>query len=385
MEMENKLIAVLSCNGGTVTHGSGPATRLFVATLRGMHVFERTGQGAPWQRTRSALEDRHVSALLFEPQSGLLFAGAHGKGGMWVSRDLGVTWEPRGNGLKSEHVYTLAAQQRDGRVVLYLGTEPSALYRSDDLGENWEEVSAMLSVPDQDKWTFPPPPHVAHVKNVAFHPAQPGTLYVCIEQGALLKTTDDGATWTEPRSYESAQDKFYHDNHRVLIRPSNPAQLFMCGGEGLHYSADAGETWTHLMTRADRIGYPDAMFIDPRDENVLYLGGPGNAPRDWGSKRSADATVLRSRDGGATWQEIRNGLPAEVIGNIEGMGLYHWADQVMLLAGTATGETYASEDGGENWYTVADNLPPISKGGHYRWFLQADEREKVEDRMRTGT
>ncbi len=56
MEMENKLIAVLSCNGGTVTHGSGPATQLFVATLHGMHVFERTGQGAlgseparPWK------------------------------------------------------------------------------------------------------------------------------------------------------------------------------------------------------------------------------------------------------------------------------------------------------------------------------------------------
>ncbi|WP_322045407.1 glycosyl hydrolase [Paraburkholderia sp. J67] len=378
------MIAILSCNGGTVTHGEGPATTLLVATLRGMQVFERASAHEAWRLTRTALAHLHVSALLYEPGSRLLFAGAHGAGGLWVSEDLGVTWTPRGEGIKSAHIYTLAAQQREQGIVLYAGTEPSALYRSDDLGRQWTEIAEMMGVPGQDKWTFPPPPHVAHVKNIAFHPDEPQTLYVCIEQGALLKTVDDGRTWTEPRSYESAQDKFYHDNHRVLIRRSDPAQLFMCGGEGLHYSADAGETWTHLMTRADAIGYPDAMFIDPRDENVLYLGGPGNAPREWATRRSADAKVLRSTDSGVTWQPIRNGLPDEIVGNIEGMGLYHWGDRIMLLAGTATGEVYASEDDGANWYAVATGLPPISKGGHYRWFLDVAAREKVEDKMRAG-
>ncbi|WP_322094297.1 WD40/YVTN/BNR-like repeat-containing protein [Paraburkholderia bannensis] len=378
------MIAILSCNGGTVTHGEGPATTLLVATLRGMQVFGRSGEADTWRLTRTALEHLHVSALLYEPESKSLFAGAHGNGGLWVSEDLGMNWKPCSEGIKSAHIYTLAAQPRAQGVVLYAGTEPSALYRSDDLGRRWTEVSAMLEVPGQERWEFPPPPHIAHVKNVAFHPDEPQTLYVCIEQGALLKTVDDGRTWTEPRSYESGQDKFYHDNHRVLIRRSNPAQLFMCGGEGLHYSADAGESWTHLMTRADAIGYPDAMFIDPRDENVLYLGGPGNAPREWAARRSADAKVLRSVDGGVTWQPIRNGLPEEIVGNIEGMGLYHWDDRIMLIAGTATGEVYASEDDGANWYTVATGLPPISKGGHYRWFLDVAAREKVEDKMRAG-
>lgn len=357
---------------------------LLVATLRGMHVFERGSAGESWRPTRRALEHLHVSALLYEPKSGLLFAGAHGNGGLWVSSDLGLTWAARGTGIAGGHIYTLAAQETNAGVVLYAGTEPSALYRSTDLGLSWVEIKEMMTVPGQEKWTFPPPPHVAHVKNVAFHPAEPETLYVCIEQGALLKTVDGGKTWTEPRSYESENDKFYHDNHRVLIRRSNPAQLFMCGGEGLHYSADAGETWRHLMTRADTIGYPDAMFIDPRNENTLYLGGPGNAPRDWAAKKSADATVLRSTDGGETWQAIRNGLPAEIIGNIEGMGLYHWGDRIMLIAGTATGEVYATEDEGANWYVVSDELPPVSKGGHYRWFLDVGERERVEEKMRAN-
>jgi len=374
------MIAVLTTNGGTVTQGDGAATTLLVATIRGMLVFERADTCAPWKLTRKTLEDRHVSSLLYVPNAGLLFAGAHGQGSLVVSKDLGVTWEPANHGLNSTHIYTMAQQERDGKTVLFLGTEPSALYRSDDLGASWVEIPAMMTVPDQDKWTFPPPPHIAHVKNIAFHPAEPETLYICIEQGALLKTTDDGKTWTEPRSYESEHDKFYHDNHRVLIRPSNPKQMFMCGGEGLHYSADAGETWVHLMTRQDLIGYPDAMFIDPRDENVLYLGGPGNAPRDWGARKSANATVLRSADGGVSWAHMRKGLPEEVIGNIEGMGLYHWDDKIMLIAGTATGEIYATENDGESWYVVSDDVPPISKGGHYRWFLDAKERLNVEDR-----
>ncbi|MBB5420876.1 photosystem II stability/assembly factor-like uncharacterized protein [Paraburkholderia atlantica] len=374
------MIAVLTTNGGTVTHGEGAATTLLVATIRGMLVFERADANAPWKLTRKALEDRHVSALLYVPKAGLLFAGAHGQGSLSVSKDLGLTWEPANNGLNSTHIYTMAQQERDGRTVLFLGTEPSALYRSDDLGATWVEIPEMMTVPDQDKWTFPPPPHIAHVKNIAFHPAEPETLYICIEQGALLKTVDDGKTWTEPRSYESENDKFYHDNHRVLIRPSNPGQMFMCGGEGLHYSADAGETWVHLMTRQDLIGYPDAMFIDPRNENVLYLGGPGNAPRDWGARKSANATVLKSTDGGVTWDHMRNGLPTEIIGNIEGMGLYHWDDKIMLIAGTATGEIYATENDGESWYAISEDVPPISKGGHYRWFLDAKERMNVEGR-----
>ena len=45
------------------------------------------------------------------------------------------------------------------------------------------------------------------------------------------------------------------------------------------------------------------------------------------------------------------------------MGLYHWDKRAMLLAGTATGEVYACEDAGEDWSVVAEQLPPISKGG----------------------
>lgn len=375
------MIACLSCNGGTVTHGEEPATRLTVATLRGVHVLQRASVDADWQPVHQSLGDWHVSALLYEPRSDLLFAGCHGKGGLWMSKDGGQSWQPRMQGLDRLHVYTLAMQYRGGQTILFAGTEPAALYRSDDLGASWHEFPALRDVPGTEHWMFPPPPHIAHVKNVAFHPAEPATLYVCIEQGALLKSVDDGATWFEESGYASDQDFFRNDDHRVLIQPSNPRSLFMCGGEGVYHSADAGRTWEHLTTREHRIGYPDAMFLDPRDENVLYMAGPRHPPRKWGEHRMADATVMRSRDAGRHWEEIREGLPAPIIGNIEAMGLYHWADRVMLVAGTATGEVFACENVGEPWQCIARGLPPISKGGHYRWFLSPEERAHIEQRM----
>jgi photosystem II stability/assembly factor-like uncharacterized protein len=355
-----------------------------VATIDGIRVFEREGRRARWSQRPAMLEGLHISALSWDVRSGLLLAGAHGEGGLWASVDRGETWQPRMTGLRSRHIYTLAVQHRGEHTVLFAGTEPPALYRSDDLGASWRELPALTAVPDTDLWTFPPPPHIAHVKNIGFHPAEPETLYVCIEQGALLKSVDDGRSWIEESGYASEQDQFYHDNHRVLIKPSDPQALFMCGGEGLYYSADAGHTWEHLTDRDARVGYPDAMFIDPRDEDVLYMAGPRRAPRSWGQTGIADPTVLRSRDGGRSWEEFRDGLPERIVGNIEAMSLYRWDDRIMLTAGTATGELFVRDDAEEPWALVDEGLPPISKGGHYRWFLSPEQRATIEARLRDG-
>lgn len=377
------MIACLSCNGGTVTRGEHAATTLFVATLHGVHRFERDDTDDAWRPADVKLEELHISTLLWEPHNELLFCGAH-NGGLWVSADRGRTWRACMNGIASDHIYTLAARYGDTGVALFAGTEPSAVYRSDDLGESWRALGRLTDLPGNERWTFPPPPHVAHVKNIAFHEAEPETLYVCIEQGALLKSTDDGESWFEEAGYSSDDDFLFRDNHRVLITPSNPQRLFMCGGEGLYRSDDAGVHWQHLTTREHRVGYPDAMFLDPRDERTIYMAGPRAAPRTWGKTGVSDATVMRSTDSGQHWEEIRAGLPDPIVGNIEAMGLYDGGGRVMLVAGTATGEVFACEDAGDEWYLIADGLPPISKGGHYRWFLPAEERARIEARQRAG-
>jgi hypothetical protein len=158
----------------------------------------------------------------------------------------------------------------------------------------------------------------------------------------------------------------------------------MLTGDGTYRSTDAGTCWEHTTTRDHIIGYPDAGFIDPRNEDILYLGGPRNAPRSWGREGTANSTVMRSPDGGTSWEECRTGLPDTIVGNIEAMGMHHAIDEIMLVAGTSTGEVFVSDTAGATWSTAATDLAPISKGGHYRWFLSAEKRAAIEQEMRAA-
>jgi photosystem II stability/assembly factor-like uncharacterized protein len=378
------MITCLSPNGGQLTQGTGPISQLLVATIRGIYTLDRTQTGTAWSISRSVLQDVQISSILQERRSGRIFAGTHGNEGLWASDDGGVTWSEKKVGLQSRHIYTVEAQYRGDRTSIWVGTEPAMLYRSDDCGESFSAVSAIRDVPDTDKWQFPPPPHIAHVKNIAFHPSEPRTLYVCIEQGALLKSTDDGQSWTELHGYEQADMdvKFRHDTHRVAIRPSDPKTLYLSAGEGLYVSHNAGADWQQLQSRFDRIGYPDSLFLDPRDDRVVFLGGAGSAPEDWRNTRNSRAGVIRSTDGGSSWTEVQNGMPDPLRGNIEAMAHHHSGDYLGILAGTATGEIYLTEDDGSSWSCIVAGLPPISKAGHYRWFLSEEERAAVVDKMR---
>jgi photosystem II stability/assembly factor-like uncharacterized protein len=376
-----KIISCLSCNGGTQTNADAPANRLLVATIRGLVAFER--DGLSWQETGRALEDLHISAVVRDTDNDLVFVAAHGRGGVWKSHDAGASFVAVSCGIENLNIYGLVAQRRDDKTILFACAEPASLYRSDDLGAIWRELPALKDVPNTDLWTFPPPPHFAHVKNVSFHPDEPATIFALVEQGALLKSHDDGASWIENTAYIEEQDFFHNDVHRLLLKPGNADAMLMSSGEGIYRTLDGGLTWEHITQRDDRIGYPDAMFIDPRDPETVYVGGPRNAPRTWGAMGTADATVLRSRDFGTSWEEIRIGLPNEIIGNIEAMGMHHAGDRLMLTAGTATGEVYFSDDA-QNWLLLADGLPPISKGGHYRWFLTAEQKEEIEAKMRAS-
>jgi photosystem II stability/assembly factor-like uncharacterized protein len=300
---------------------------------------------------------------MVEPRRGGLFAGVH-DGGLYLSVDGGETWERKMRGITQEHVFTLASTERDGQIVLYAGTEPAHLFQSTDYGETWEELPSLRAVPDTEHWTFPAPPNIAHVKNLTFVPGDDRMMYACIEQGALLKTTDAGQTWRELSEYSRADDPVYRDIHRLVLRPSNPDEMYFTGGAGLYYSADSGETWEHLSTHKARIGYPDALLFSP-DESEMYMAGSACSPGAWRSTHDADASIGRSRDSGRTWEPLTQGLPQHIVGNFEAMTLAGWPGGFALFAGTTDGDVFVSEDRGETWATIAAGLAPVSKGDHY--------------------
>jgi photosystem II stability/assembly factor-like uncharacterized protein len=366
----------LSPNGQTMTQGTGPATCLRVATVEGVLTLSREAQNEPWSISDVSLEECHIGVLLFEPISSKLFAGAHHGGGLWVSEDgEGESWRQLTAGLDHSHIYSLAARTLDNQVTLFLGTAPAALYRSDNLGETWREVSSLQDVPDVDKWTFPPPPHIAHVKSITFHPEQPSTIFTSVEQGGLFRSIDDGQSWIEITSYSHPDDIAYRDIHRLLIHPETPDIFYLASGEGLFRSRDSGDTWDQLSRRGDPMGYPDFLYFDPRDLGVLYMGGSYRNPGYWMEVDKSESSVMQSSDEGENWKMLDNGFPKPVIGAFEAMCLHQWGDKIMLVIGTATGEIYTSDDDGGSWQCIADDIAPVSKDDHHIPFLPPEARK----------
>jgi photosystem II stability/assembly factor-like uncharacterized protein len=366
----------LSPNGQDTTRGDGPATRILIATVEGVATLSRETPDAPWRLTGRSLEHRHVGSMVYEPVSGKLFAGAHSDGGLWVSDDgEGRSWRELTHGLDRRHIYSLATRRMGDKVTIFAGTQPAALYRSDDFGETWRELDNLRKVPGTEKWTFPPPPHIAHVKSTIFHPEDPTTIFALVEQGALLKSADDGETWSELDSYSDPNDTVYRDTHRMLIGKDSPNVFYLATGEGIYRSDDGGASWEHLILRSDRGGYTDFLFFKPGDENAIFMGGASLDPGRWRKEGLADSHVMLSTDRGATWTGLAEGLPSPVIGAFEAMTLHQWDGGMMLVVGTATGQVYASENEGASWTCIAENVTPVSKDHHHIAFLPPEQAE----------
>lgn len=355
----------LSHGGSTIYSSPSPSREVLVGTADGIAIIARDPEGPGWHIAHRALTGLHISAIIQEPASGLIFAGAF-HGSLHVSADGGRTWERRDNGLTQDDVYSLAATRVHGRTRVYVGTEPAHLFYSDDLGHHWQELPALRSVPSVPRWHFPAPPHIGHVKHITFDPRDSRVVYASIEVGGLLKSTDAGETWQEIHG-------MYEDVHRLVINPQNPDRMYVTGGDGLYVTSDGGATWEHWTTRsADIGGYPDLLVFHPRQPELMFIAAAKSSPGSWYTSRFAGAKISRSRDGGRTWEVLRNGLPEEGLqASIEAMCLEDWGASFSLLAATTAGDVYCSDDGGEHWSRIISGLAPISKAGHYRALVTA--------------
>jgi photosystem II stability/assembly factor-like uncharacterized protein len=359
------MIACLSPNGQNLNTGNAPPTRLLVATLRGVSVLERDRLGAIWADRGLRLEGQHCSSLMIEPRRGGIFAGMH-SGGLYFSPDGGTTWEARADGITIPHVFSLGYAHRGNDVVLYAGTEPASMFRSDDYGKSWVELPGVKETKGRDKWSFPGPPHKAHVKTMTIDARNPSVIYAGVEQGDLLKTTDGGATWFVLDSYSKPTDWTYRDIHSIVVHPSDSAELYMTTGMGLYLSRDAGMSWDLIVDNSFRIGYPDHLFVSPADGNTMFMAGAANDPGKWQASHHAGGTIARSRDRGRSWTDASVGLPEDRRPNVEAMGLATWPGGFELFAGTTDGIVFASNDAAESWIRIAGGLAPVSKSGHYR-------------------
>jgi photosystem II stability/assembly factor-like uncharacterized protein len=354
----------VSPNGKNYYETPARDDEVLVATTDGMVALNRSG--GEWRESRRMLDGKHIGSIVVEPRSGLIFAGAH-KGGLWASEDGGQSWDRTDSGIESDDIYAMNSVQAGDQVRLYAGTEPAHLYVSTNLGKSWTELASLRDVPSLSEWTFPAPPHIGHVKTIAFDPRDADTIYVGVEVGGAFKSTDAGETFRELND-----GGFYVDVHRLIVTAGRPDDVYMTTGRGIYHSADGGETWERFTLpgtneewhdRQDGISYPDGMTILPTQPDVMFTSGAAASPGAWRKIEGAFARVARSRDAGRNWQYLD--LPMNRA-NFEALTMNSYPGGFSLIAGTTDGDVFFSEDEGEQWATIARSLPPVSKGGHYK-------------------
>jgi photosystem II stability/assembly factor-like uncharacterized protein len=244
----------------------------------------------------------------------------------------------------AEDIWAFAADPRvDGR--LYLGVSPAMLYWSNDGGVGWKCCDAIRRIPGYESWTFPPPPHIPHVRSVAADPQVVGAVYIGVEEGGIYHSGDQGETW------ESLNEGLYWDVHTVTPA-SEGARLYVTTGGGFYRSDDGGHHWQHLMSGLER-RYTVPLVASRQRPGRLYTAAAASPPPGW--RQGANAALYRSDDGGEHWERLEQGLPPQFDVMVRQIAL----DDEETLYIASGHELFASQDDGDSWRRLSDDLPAV--------------------------
>ena len=264
----------------------------------------------------------------------------------------GALWTRTGNnGWQPVHAAHVAAEiwafAADPRMVgrLYLGVSPALLYWSDDRGASWTACETIRRIPGYERWTFPPPPHIPHVRSVAPDPQVVGAVYIGVEEGGIYRSGDRGETW------ESLNEGLYWDIHTVTP-DSDGRRLYTTTGRGFYRSDDGGRRWRHLMRGLDR-HYTVPLAASRERPGRLYTAAAASPPPGW--RQGANAAVYRTDDGGEHWVPLEKGLPTRFDTMVRHIAVDD-QDTVYIAAGD---ELFVSQDGGDSWRRLAGDLPTV--------------------------
>jgi photosystem II stability/assembly factor-like uncharacterized protein len=253
-------------------------------------------------------------------------------GGVWRSDNGGRTWQSTAQGLpggQSSSITALAVARRPGTV--FAGTEANGVFKSVDGGASWTPANHGL-------------PGGA-VQALTLAPSDPRTLYVSLLYG-IFRSTDGGASWTPAGAPGPAEAPITG----LAVDPRDPLTTYAGGRTGLFKTTDGGAHWDPLGNFPEsEVG---ALAIDPTRSGTVYAGAIATGTDTGG--------VLRSADGGETWQSRSLGIPGldtlAVAGDPRSPGL--------LAAGTNGAGLFVRRPGTTLWersplgFTPAPALEP---------------------------
>jgi photosystem II stability/assembly factor-like uncharacterized protein len=359
------------------TNGGKSWTRVDSLPGRGQRVYRNGDRiyvlGADYVAIRDAAgmhvfphERRADSSLGFDRDRAIFYAGA--PDGLYTSED-GEHWNKTD---LAGNVRAVAACLRQGKVAYasYRGST-FGVARTADGGRTWEtwwqESRTRASNVDANGWVserFGPGWGEAPL-GIAVAPANPARA-VATDMGRTLVTKDSGKTWAAAYSRRVDNDGYTSTGldvttcYGVHFDPFDPARMFISYTDiGLFASENAGKTWhTATLNGVPRewVNTTYWVLFDPKVKGRIWavMSGTHDLPRPKMWRRSEPARyrggVVRSDDGGKTWQSMTNGMPPTAATHIllDRGSLY--------VAGFGRG-VFRSDDGGASWTLKNKGLP----------------------------
>lgn len=362
-------------------------SRLFVSTRKGLFCFESNRDGDWRLRNHQFLGDR-VSLTMIDPRDGAVYAALdHGHFGIKLHRSddggSGFTqiatpaFPKKPDGLKDVNaqgkevpwavqlIWALAAGGDDEPGALWCGTIPGGLFRSADRGASWQLVESLWQRPERAQW-FGGGYDYPGIHSICVDPRDSRRVVVGVSCGGVWQTRDRGDTWSMcargmRAAYmppERSDDEAIQDPHLVVQCRAQPDYFWSQHHNGIFYSRNDCESWQEIVDGAPAT-FGFAVAVHPGHGDTAWfvpaVGDQQRVPVD------GKLAVTRTRDGGQTFEVLRNGLPSEHAYDL----IFRHALAIdptgsILALGSTTGNLWISDDQGEHFRALSHHLPPIA-------------------------
>jgi len=344
---------------------------LLIGTKKGAFILEGDAARRSWELRGPFCEAWPINHVVADPASGAIYAAGGGEWfgpAVWKSTDRGATWTHSSEGLsygEGEDAVKAAWSLAAGADGLYAGVEPAGLFRSIDAGETWRHVAGLRNHPTRKDW--PPGGAGLILHSILPDPRDGDRMWIAISAAGIFHTADGGKSW-EPRNRGTRNDylpegqqypEFGQCVHSIAMAPGLPDRLYQQNHCGMYRSEDGGQSWESIEAGLPTsFGFPSA--VHPRDAETLYLI-PLNGDILGRYVPDGKPAVWRTRDGGRSWQDLREGLPQKnaFFGVLRQAMTTDRLDPAGIYFGTNSGTLYASTDEGDSWTPIAEHMPTI--------------------------